>query len=371
MLKKYILPALFISLFIGVSVYFQFSTLFILSGVSLAALFTTVFNFKATSPNTDNILDKKSTPNKSQENIKQSKLETQPQKTFTTAFQMKQTADEDISENDLCSVKGLHKAVSQVIDHQLPEKIQNGLKSLPITMSVLALSVVRKLFYKIAQIPVYGFKADYQRQNEIHISKIVFDLKDENSHSLFKKLIESIQKLPSKQRPPRIIIPIGCSTGVPHVVTGVIDFDKNGKVSCLIYDPISSAGYRNPKDIFINTIKQSFKLKHLKVIEPNFQVQKYDMTKCAVWCFTFQEYLCGQPISTPLENLLGGFKWHIDGTYNAHCIMKGCTVSKDPKIAEVQFTNMQYERMKTLLRELKTELERWLPNSQAKKTSRP
>lgn len=370
MFKKYILPVLFISLSVGALVYFQFSILSILCGFSLAVLVAKLFNFKRTSTSTNTKLDKKPTHKSEEDKPNQDKLNTQPQKTFTTAFQMKQTAEADISTKDLCSNKGIYKAVCQVIAHQLPEKIQHGLRSMPITMSVLALAVLKKSFDNIAHIPVYGFKADYQRQNEIHISKIVFDLNNENYHSLFKKQLESIQKLPSKQRPPRIIIPIGCSTGVPHVVTGVIDFDKNGNVSCLIYDPMGSAGYRNPKDIFIDTIKQSFKLKHLKVIEPNVRVQKYDMTKCAIWCFTFQEYLCNQAISTPLEQFGFPFEWFVKAKYAIYCKEKGCTVSADPKIAEVQFTNMQYEYMKTLLSELKTELEKKLSISAAKKRHR-
>lgn len=363
MFKRYIFPALILSLSLGFSVYFQFSALAFISAniaaLTLAALFSYRFSAETTIP--------ASNP-QSNDNKDQSQFTNEPQKTFTPTFQQNKTPVE-IFAHDLSTVEGLYKIVCNTIENGLPSHFKKGLTGFPITMAILALGALKKCAYGYSLMAVKEFHSGYQRANKLHASGLVYSLEMQNFRTLLRPILASIQKLPSAQRPPRVVIPIGCTTGVPHVVTGVIDFDTNGSVSCFIYDPISPYGYREAKDIFITMIKQEFKLEYLKVVEPNLRMEKYDMTKCAVWCYAFQEFLVSIPVSYPLEKLGEAFKNYVQPRYESLCKEKGISANTDPATAEIQFTNLLYDRMKQLINELKVALEEELSFHATPKTT--
>lgn len=321
-----------------------------IAALTLIAIFSYRFGTQKAAPSNNPQADNQKNPNQ---------FTHEPQKTFTPSFQPKRSRVE-IFTHDLSTIEGLHKIVLDTIENELPDNFKKGLTGFPITMAILALGVLKKCAYGYSLMAVEEFHSGYQRANKLHASGLVYSLEKESFRTLLKPILASIQKLPPAQRPPRVVIPIGCSTGVPHVVTGIIDFDTKGSISCFIYDPISPNGYREAKDIFITMIKQEFKLEHLKVVEPNLRMERYDMTKCAVWCYAFQEFLVSIPVSYPLEKLGEAFKKYAQPRYESLCKEKGINPSNDPATAEIQFTNLLYERMKQLINELKSALEKEL-----------
>jgi len=236
--------------------------------------------------------------------------------------------------------------------NEMPEKIVSSLPTYALILSICSFSERNKNQYPSSVI----LENDESYQEKAYFLPLIYNSRD-NAKDAIISLFQKIKSLSADKKPPRIAFPLGCSSGdIPHVVTAVVDFSKEGGVSCLIFDPISHNGYRKDKDSFIQNLRAIFP-EILKVTEPNVRFERYDMTKCAVWCFTFHEFLARVSVSCAQEGLTDKFLAFVDSKYLKLCEKHGSPVSIDLKQKEISFMSMQFEYMKSLVSAEKIKLE--------------
>ncbi len=227
---------------------------------------------------------------------------------------------------------------------EIPDKIIGNLPTYALILPICAFSELNKAQYPSSLI----FESEESYKKQVYFLPLIHEPEGGAKNAIIS-LFRSIKALSADKRPPRITFPLGCPGSVPHVVTAVVDFSKEGDVSCLIFDPLSSGGYRAAKDSLLQSLKAVFPGKQLKVREPDMRLERYDMTKCAVWCFTFHEFLTSVSVSCAHEVLGDKFLAFVDSKYNKSCEEHDRPVSTDPEQKERSFMGMQYEYMKSLV----------------------